>query len=316
MSWEELRDFTKQVANGKPGLQLELKSKIYCKFQITLIKFNFKHRSNKTFSSLELCCSVCCTSVIFSNYFWSKQYRIQEPLNLREVEHVGRNNCQIQFKVKLVARVILQRINQFFGPKEYQQRDFQLDLQMPMDLSKYFYVHLLIRGPQYIRSPDLFQVHIVIPKNYQKILILFFLQSQGKVFETNNGKFFMLTIDNVKTNLELVVPFFLQNPLLSSKYYDFEKFAEAVYMINSARHKTIEGVRKIINLAFAMNSSKENESNSLRRYTKEQYISYLELASNREEFMKIRCKLVDLKRQILIPRHYKYKETRIVKQKE
>eukprot|EP01025_Chloroclados_australasicus_P042396 TRINITY_DN4509_c0_g1_i1.p1 TRINITY_DN4509_c0_g1~~TRINITY_DN4509_c0_g1_i1.p1 ORF type:complete len:410 (-),score=3.30 TRINITY_DN4509_c0_g1_i1:118-1347(-) len=132
-----------------------------------------------------------------------------------------------------------------------------------------------------------------------------FLRSNGNIYKKENGNYYMLIVDSIKTNLEIVIPFFLQNPLLSSKYYDFIKFVEVAYMIKFKKHKTMEGIRKIIDIAHEMNSSKEGEQGSIRRQTKQQYLTYLELAQSREEFLQIKDKLASCRKRILVSKYQK-----------
>ncbi len=56
--------------------------------------------------------------------------------------------------------------------------------------------------------------------------------------------------------LEVVIPFFRQNPLRSSKREDFEKFARCVEMIQSGRHLTREGLIEIAEVTETMNRQK------------------------------------------------------------
>eukprot|EP01023_Acetabularia_acetabulum_P044363 TRINITY_DN4452_c0_g1_i1.p4 TRINITY_DN4452_c0_g1~~TRINITY_DN4452_c0_g1_i1.p4 ORF type:complete len:125 (-),score=1.14 TRINITY_DN4452_c0_g1_i1:246-620(-) len=100
---------------------------------------------------------------------------------------------------------------------------------------------------------------------------------------------------------KVVVPFFLQNSLLSSKYYDFEKFVQVHYLINDKRHKSIEGMRQIIQLAYSMNSGKGGRDN-LRIYSQQQLLNYLDVAQTRDIYKQIRNKIPLLRKQMLISR--------------
>ena len=51
-----------------------------------------------------------------------------------------------------------------------------------------------------------------------------------------------------------VVPFFEFNQLSTSKKQDFEIFSSIVRMICNGKHKTLSGVKDIINLAYKMNA--------------------------------------------------------------
>jgi hypothetical protein len=56
--------------------------------------------------------------------------------------------------------------------------------------------------------------------------------------------------------LEVVIPFFQQSPLHSSKHQDFEKFARCVTLIEGGRHLTREGLIEIAQIAETMNRQK------------------------------------------------------------
>ena len=56
--------------------------------------------------------------------------------------------------------------------------------------------------------------------------------------------------------LEVVIPFFRQHPMRSSKQQDFEKFARCVELIESEHHLTCEGLIEIAEIAQTMNRQK------------------------------------------------------------
>ena len=56
--------------------------------------------------------------------------------------------------------------------------------------------------------------------------------------------------------LEVVIPFFRQYPMQSSKQQDFEKFARCVEWIEAGRHLTREGLVAIAEIAQTMNRQK------------------------------------------------------------
>jgi hypothetical protein len=56
--------------------------------------------------------------------------------------------------------------------------------------------------------------------------------------------------------LGVVIPFFRQYPMRSSKQQDFEKFAQCVEQIETGRHLTREGLAAIAEIAQTMNRQK------------------------------------------------------------
>jgi len=71
--------------------------------------------------------------------------------------------------------------------------------------------------------------------------------------------------------LRTVIPFFQQNPLLTSKQKNFEKFAECLKRIDAGRHLTSEGLIEIVEIAQTMNRRKPRADliGILRDYTPE-----------------------------------------------
>ena len=59
-----------------------------------------------------------------------------------------------------------------------------------------------------------------------------------------------------KDLLRVVIPFFKQNPMHSSKQKDFEKFARCVELIESGHHLTPAGLIEIAEIAQTMNRQK------------------------------------------------------------
>ena len=53
--------------------------------------------------------------------------------------------------------------------------------------------------------------------------------------------------------IERIIPFFERHPLNSSKHEDFLKFKTIVYAMDRKEHRTDEGFRRIVELAFSMN---------------------------------------------------------------
>ena len=72
-----------------------------------------------------------------------------------------------------------------------------------------------------------------------------------------------------RSDLELVIiPFFELHPLVSEKRHDFEKFAKIVRSMQRKLHKTDEGFRTIVELAFSM-----NQRGKQRRYRLEEVLA-------------------------------------------
>ena len=71
-------------------------------------------------------------------------------------------------------------------------------------------------------------------------------------------------VRSVADLVERVIPHFEENPLLSSKQRDFELFAQICRLMVSGDHRTSEGFKRIMELAFEMNPS------GIRKYTKEE----------------------------------------------
>ncbi|MEO0248114.1 MAG: LAGLIDADG family homing endonuclease [candidate division WOR-3 bacterium] len=55
---------------------------------------------------------------------------------------------------------------------------------------------------------------------------------------------------------EKVLPFFQRFPLRSEKQQDFLKFSQVVEMMHRKEHLTVEGLKRILNIAYSMNGSR------------------------------------------------------------
>jgi hypothetical protein len=65
----------------------------------------------------------------------------------------------------------------------------------------------------------------------------------------------VLVVRNRDELLERVIPFFEQNPLLSTKQVDFQKFASLVRDMALGHHRTEDGFGRLLDLALSMNGS-------------------------------------------------------------
>ena len=50
-----------------------------------------------------------------------------------------------------------------------------------------------------------------------------------------------------------IIPFFKYNKFITSKRKDFKVFAQVVNLMQSDMHRSIDGIKKIVNLAYSMN---------------------------------------------------------------
>jgi hypothetical protein len=66
----------------------------------------------------------------------------------------------------------------------------------------------------------------------------------------------------------VIIPFFERYPLLSRKHEDFTKFREIVLMMQARLHRTDDGFRHIVELAFSM-----NQRGKQRRYRLEDVLA-------------------------------------------
>jgi hypothetical protein len=62
--------------------------------------------------------------------------------------------------------------------------------------------------------------------------------------------------------LETVIPFFRRHPMRSSKKENFEKFARCVELVSAGRHKTVDGLLEIVEIAETMNRRSPGTSSS------------------------------------------------------
>jgi hypothetical protein len=87
-------------------------------------------------------------------------------------------------------------------------------------------------------------------------------------------KFEVRAIDEI---INIVIPHFEKYPLYSSKNNDFLIFREACNLIKSKKHESVEGFKKIANIAFQMNSTgkrKYSISDILNSLKKDEGIVY------------------------------------------
>ena len=67
--------------------------------------------------------------------------------------------------------------------------------------------------------------------------------------------------------VSIIIPFFDAYPLRSRKQEDFLRFREIVHAMNRKEHRTFEGFRRLVEIAFSMNARGKQ-----RRYTIEEVL--------------------------------------------
>ena len=72
----------------------------------------------------------------------------------------------------------------------------------------------------------------------------------------SRDKTYVLVVKRHKDLYEKVIPFFRRFQLRSEKQLEFLKFAQVVKMMHRKEHLTIDGLKRISEIAFSMNGSK------------------------------------------------------------
>ena len=72
---------------------------------------------------------------------------------------------------------------------------------------------------------------------------------------------FRYTVTRREDLLNVIIPFFKENKMLTLKQTDFEKFAQCVGMMVNNKHLTSNGLKKIISIANLMNRKKQRKFN-------------------------------------------------------
>jgi len=69
----------------------------------------------------------------------------------------------------------------------------------------------------------------------------------------------MFKVSSIKNLNEIVIPYFMKYPLLTSKQVDFELLKKVVDLMNQKEHLTIEGIQKIVAIKASMNLGLSDE---------------------------------------------------------
>lgn len=113
-----------------------------------------------------------------------------------------------------------------------------------------------------------------VSQNHDRAEVLFLMQKYFKAgfmrrdFSDRTLKYEVRKIDDLITK---VIPHFKQYKLLSGKQKDFIMFEKVCFLMKKEKHKTIEGLQKILSIAFEMNSS------GRRKYTQKEIVDYAKL---------------------------------------
>ena len=75
-------------------------------------------------------------------------------------------------------------------------------------------------------------------------------------YDNHKEHLYRYVVRKRKDLLAAVIPFFLQNPMHTSKQQDFEKFARCVELIAAGHHLEVEGLIEIAEIAQTMNRRK------------------------------------------------------------
>jgi hypothetical protein len=78
------------------------------------------------------------------------------------------------------------------------------------------------------------------------------------VVRSNHGDRFCWRVRDWKNLTEVIIPFFVKNPLKSKKWIDFLKFRKVVLMMQRGEHLTEDGFRRIKEIASSMNRAANN----------------------------------------------------------
>lgn len=128
-------------------------------------------------------------------------------------------------------------------------------------LTKQKYAHYE-KGWRWILNP-VFQVYQHEDNTDILLIIKDFVFKTGRIHrKTSPYSVMTYSIENHKTLLEKVVPFF-QKYGLATKTEAFEKFKEIISRMEEKEHLTLDGFKKIVDIAFTMNAYGKN-----RKYSK------------------------------------------------
>ncbi len=85
----------------------------------------------------------------------------------------------------------------------------------------------------------------------------------GKVFinrrhDNHKENIYRYCVRSLKDLDSIIIPFFIKNPLRTSKAKDFDHFVEAIKAIKSGEHLLFHGLKRIASIASKMNRKKSS----------------------------------------------------------
>lgn len=111
-----------------------------------------------------------------------------------------------------------------------------------------------------------------VSQNEDRAKSLFLIQKEFKCgfmrrdFSDKTLKYEVRSLEELIKN---IIPHFENFPMLSTKQTDFESFKKICFLMQKGLHKKKKGLKKIMDVAFTMNSSGK------RKYTKEDMLQAL-----------------------------------------
>jgi hypothetical protein len=97
-----------------------------------------------------------------------------------------------------------------------------------------------------------------VSQNADRSEVLLLMQKHfgcGSIRPDRSDSTLKFEVRSLNDLVEVIIPFFEANPLLSSKQRDFERFATVCRLVRAGAHRTQPGLRAIVDLAMSMNTS-------------------------------------------------------------
>jgi hypothetical protein len=85
----------------------------------------------------------------------------------------------------------------------------------------------------------------------------------GRIYIDSNQKKVKYVVTKLSDLINVIIPHFLNYPLLTQKAADFLLFQRVVGIISTKDHLSIEGLQKIINIKATMNKGLSDDLNSI-----------------------------------------------------
>jgi LAGLIDADG endonuclease len=78
----------------------------------------------------------------------------------------------------------------------------------------------------------------------------------NKRYDNHREHLYRYVVRSRRDLSETIIPFFRHHPMRSSKQQNFEKFAQCVELVSRGRHRTVDGLLEIVEIAQTMNRRK------------------------------------------------------------